>query len=263
MHARDSKPACSVALFLAALVACGAETPDAVPVLGPTEVGPGTTIEGRDEDGTVVYLRIDAVEPDPRDPSGELHLYTMSAQHDGQWQPYCLPDAEGATQAVVVPGSWDDRGAYHDDPGLTTFACTKSAIAKCVRFGYAPWKVVDGVSLRDHHLACIRMVRADYCGDGVSHTREGTPIDIWDALGVVARAEAVPEHEVFEAAWSPEGAVYVNTPRWSDDVREVSRDCPQKLAGRTSRDVVLDPLEVAARHPEALLFNARFVAPGR
>ena len=30
------------------------------------------------------------------------------------------------------------------------------------------------------HEACVRMVRADYCGDGRSHTVDGMAIDVWD-----------------------------------------------------------------------------------
>jgi len=51
-----------------------------------------------------------------------------------------------------------------------------------MRSGYKPWKVVNGQSLWAYHQACTRMMRADYCGDGRPHTREGTPIYIDDRL---------------------------------------------------------------------------------
>jgi ADYC domain len=28
------------------------------------------------------------------------------------------------------------------------------------------------------------LVRADYCGDGIGHTRNGTPIDLFDRIGI-------------------------------------------------------------------------------
>jgi hypothetical protein len=163
-----------------------------------------------------------------------------------------------------VRGSWDARGGFHDDPGLVTFACTNGAIAKCIRFGYKPWKAIAegsgaGRSLLEHHLACVRMVRADYCGDGVSWTRDGTMIDLWDEVGV-QRRDAVPAApEVFEAAWTPAGAAYLAVPRWSDSVDAVVAACPDRLRGRTGRDLALAPEEVSRRFPEALLRNARFV----
>src|SRR6202162_534078 len=37
---------------------------------------------------------------------------------------------------------------------------------KCVRYGYHPWEQApDGRPMRDYYDACVRMVRADYCGD--------------------------------------------------------------------------------------------------
>ena len=35
----------------------------------------------------------------------------------------------------------------------------------------------------DWYNACIRLLRADYCGDGRPFTRDGTLVDIYDHLG--------------------------------------------------------------------------------
>ena len=60
------------------------------------------------------------------------------------------------------------------------------ALAKCFKWGYDPNSTrveSDGMgnskaqALGDWHQACARLVTADYCGDGVSHTRTGTAID--------------------------------------------------------------------------------------
>ena len=106
--------------------------------------------------------------------------------------------------------------------------------------------------LQPYHAACVRMVRADYCGDGRPHTVDGTWIDIWDGLGIQTRDERDGHPEVFEAAWSPGGAAYLHTPRWSDDVADVMKDCPEHFAGRTSRDRSLAPSEVQQQFPEVL-----------
>ncbi len=137
---------------------------------------------------------------------------------------------------------------------MFTFACLKSPLAKCVRWGYKPWKTVDGVSLRDYHLACVRMTRADYCGDGRHHTREGTFIEIYDRLGVLKREER--PGVAFEAAWGPNGAVFVNKPRYGEGPGALVGECPDRLRDRTSLDAPgLDKDAVLARWPEALLFN--------
>ena len=37
------------------------------------------------------------------------------------------------------------------------------------------------------HQACTRLVRADYCGNGVYHTATGTSIDVYDSLNIQTR----------------------------------------------------------------------------
>jgi hypothetical protein len=66
-------------------------------------------------------------------------------------------------------------------PGPLLITCTGGAEGKCIRFGYKPWHPLsDGTSLEPYYRACVRLVRADYGGDGVGHTRNGTPIDLFD-----------------------------------------------------------------------------------
>ena len=226
-----------------------------------TPVRPGAVIQARSDGAETLQFRIDSVMADPGDREGDVWLYGVSVQDTGSdaWRPYCLPDAEGRSAAIPVPGSWSMNGDPLPSSGLITLACTSGAIGKCIRFGYKPWKTRDGRSLQPYHAACIRMVRADYCGDGRPHTVDGTAIDIWDGLGIQAREQTESRPEVFEAAWGPAGAVYLNVPRWSDDVTDILADCPAHLAGRTSRHQRLTPSELQDRFPEALIFDARFV----
>ena len=81
-------------------------------------------------------------------------------------------------------------------------------------------------------------------------------IDLWDEVGVQARGEVASEPEVFEAAWGGDGAVYLARPRWSDDVADVFRLCPERLRGHTSRELDIPPGEISKRFPGALLFNS-------
>jgi hypothetical protein len=81
-----------------------------------------------------------------------------------------------------------------------------------VRLGYKPWKNSrDGVSLWELHQACTRMLRADYCGDGTPHTRDGTRVEVYDTMGIQS-----PEPDSglsFEAGWRADGAVCVRKVR--------------------------------------------------
>lgn len=223
-------------------------------------VGPGTELAARDENGLPIMLRVDGVQKDTADPEGDVYLYDVSYRDpvDGHLRKYCLPDGEGRTVAIPLPGYWDPSKAYVPSPGVLTFACLKSPLAKCVRWGYKPWKVVNGVSLRDYHLACVRMTRADYCGDGRSHTRAGTFIEIYDRLGLLRRERK--EGAVFEAAWSPDGAVFVNKPRYGKGTEALVAECPDRLRGRTSTDPSgADPSGLMKSLPAAILFNDSLV----
>ncbi|MCC5642173.1 hypothetical protein LC607_04165 [Nostoc sp. CHAB 5824] len=130
-------------------------------------------------------FKIRDAEVDPKDPEQETYLYTVFYRDNNQnLQNLCRGDANYAPKAIALQGSWDNTGAYQLGKKLVTFSCTNGALAKCIRFGYKPWKTFNGRSLQDYHQACVRMVRADYCGDGTSHTHDGTLINFYDRLGV-------------------------------------------------------------------------------
>lgn len=221
------------------------------------EVGAGTVLSAVTEDGAPVTLRVDAVEIDHADAEGDVFLYTVSSLDpaDGAYKPYCLPDAKGRRYAIPLSGSWDSSRRHLPSAGVITFACATGTLAKCVRLGYKPWKMVNGASLSDYHQACVHMMSADYCGDGHPHTREGTAIDVWDRQGLQVRGSA-PDL-VLEAAWSPEGAVYVNKARYGQTLESLVSECPDRLRGHTALDAPgLDEPAIRARFPHALLFNA-------
>jgi hypothetical protein len=102
------------------------------------------------------------------------------------------------------------------------------------------------------------MTRADYCGNGKGHRREGTPIDIYDKLGI---QEKTPNSGmVFEAAWSPEGATFINRPRWYDTLSEIRQECPNKLKERINESGGETTAEkVKQNQSDSLLFNDSLV----
>ena len=116
---------------------------------------------------------------------------------------------------LFVPGVWDETGqrlkrlSTGENMVDTTFSCPAGVIAKCVLWGYRPWAV--GPRL---HEACTRMARADYCGDGVGYTENGTLIDMFDRRGIQTTVNA-PDLS-FEAGWGVDGAVCVSQPRYLD-----------------------------------------------
>ena len=128
--------------------------------------------------------------------------------------------------------------------GRTLLGWPDGVLAKCVRWGFAPWVKRESADMRALHQTCTRMVRADYCGDGVPHTKEGTPINLWDTAGINVRSNT--PGMAFEAAWGPHGALRIERSRWPDGLDYVRRHCPERLA------------ENGARDDGALLFNESF-----
>jgi hypothetical protein len=164
----------------------------------------------------------------------------------GEWSELCTPDADGARLALVVPGRERRDGTVAEDPARYAIACTAGAQAKCLRAGYRPWQAGQ----RARYNACIRMIRADYGGDGRAHTEEGRAIDIYDNAGV-QQPEMRAEHE-FEAGWSAAGAVCVHHVRVDTqaDLATLQARYP-RLRGRLGAVCT----EAFARHHGALLFN--------
>jgi hypothetical protein len=187
----------------------------------------GAELSGSLSNGQAVTLRIDGVTAGT---DADIQRYTVSARVNaaGGFQPLCGAAADGTpVLALPLSGSWDASagtltgGAHVDDPDVFTFACEGYVLAKCVEFGYAPWRSVTECdapgtcatrSLAPFHQACTRLLRADYCGDGTATTRDGTPVDIWDRFGL--QTDDAPTW-TFEAEWGEGGAVCVDATRWA------------------------------------------------
>ncbi len=131
----------------------------------------------------------------------------------------CAPGDQG----VFVEGAWDARGTHVAGPGTFTYSCMRGVIAKCVEWGYAPWRVGA-----PRHAACTRLARADYCGDGNPWTVDGTAVGLNDTLGVSTFASG--DGFTFEAAWGPGGAVCVNETRYAVTDRDGNTVRPSCLA---------------------------------
>lgn len=185
----------------------------------------GTVLSGKELVGAVLKvglpggetqtIRIDGAAPDPKDPEVMLYDLSLRDQVTDTWRPLCEPDVEGVRKAFPMKGTLAEDGEYHPEAPGFSLTCTSGAQAKCVRWGYKPWKTRIGfVSMLDLYRSCMRMARADYCGDGLSATRDGTPIDIFDVAGIQT-PEPVSTMR-FEAAWGPYGAVCVHHTRIPD-----------------------------------------------
>jgi hypothetical protein len=127
----------------------------------------------------------------------------------------------------ALSGAVDNQGLFRSQAGHVTFACglttqrrhpdedewsALGALGKCMDwpnenggYGYPPTGLPGGSNALFE--SCIRMVRGDYCGDGVSHTKDGTMIDPY-------LTSSLPKHIVLpafilEANWNPAGAICI------------------------------------------------------
>jgi hypothetical protein len=132
-----------------------------------------------------------------------------SKKSRGGWAPICEDAGGNPEPTIAVAGYWNyKRGIPHggdhvDSSSSFTFACPSSgAIGKCVVLGYKPWASADGVPLEELHEGCTRLLRADYCGDGVPHTVNGALVDLYDGYGV--QDDAADWRA--EAEWDSNGA---------------------------------------------------------
>jgi hypothetical protein len=208
----------------------------------------GAQLQGSMSDGSSLNLRIDNIggSADP-----DISYFSVSYQQvsNGSWVNLCGTDAQGAVKSFPLAGRWDNSqgtatgGAYVADATRFTLACRGAAIAKCAELpGYKPWQTkqvctswgeCSTVSLQPVHQACVRMVRADYCGNGRSATVSGTEIDVFDGLGMKDTDPTVAG--TLEAEWTPSGAQCVSHPRWTtvsgaNTQAYIQANCPEKWA---------------------------------
>jgi hypothetical protein len=195
----------------------------------------GAMLQGADSDGKPVEVAVCSAEPATNDSSEIWYRIQIWEEATATWKNPCIATGRvSSPRAVALQGIWDASGTHREQAGRFTFACENGAIAKCITWGYKPWAQKDGQPLKDLHQACTRMARADYCGDGRSHTSEDTTIDVYDGLGIQSRtteasAAWVPERASFEAAWAPEGASCLARTRDGQAAKTVQEECPGRF----------------------------------
>lgn len=198
----------------------------------------GTTFAGKLLDGMNIPLRIEDVQV-----SNGVTLYSVSILTDAGPIPLCATSNGSPIPSIALAGFWDKSATHVDDASAFTFGCVNAAIGKCVLWGYRPWEQTTECrnnscktrNLIDWHRACVRLVRADYCGDGIAHTRSGTHINVYDQLGI--QQSSNPGWAI-ESEWRQDGAACINHTRWlqadsnwtENDLAYVQSVCPDRLA---------------------------------
>jgi hypothetical protein len=180
--------------------------------------------------GGPMRLRIDAVERDPDAKTPPVWLHSLSTEGpDGAFHNVCEAGPDGRRQGFPLAFRPRSDGALEpSESGSFELVCTAGARGKCVRFGYLPW---TAETAREVYNACVRMVRADYCGEGEGTTRNGTLIDHYDGVDIEEPGQD-PRFE-FEAGWTAAGAVCVRHVRIRENtsLEKLAASC-LRLRGR-------------------------------
>lgn len=121
--------------------------------------------------------------------------------------------------AVVLGGETYDLASKTVNPDQDrwlTIACAGSAAAKLRLMNYGPQSDFDGEghpATPAQRQATLKMLTADYCGDGTSYTANGTPLAWENAEGTV---QTSTKHGALEGVWGPAGALCLEATRLAD-----------------------------------------------
>jgi hypothetical protein len=129
--------------------------------------------------------------------------------HDalGNVAPLCEADSAGLRTVVPIKDITVDpmTGDITTRKDTIYLACTSGAVGKAITWGYRPWER----TLAEFEVA-TRMVRADYCYDGMPWTENGTHLQVrdkWDINTFLRDADPT------EVVWTGTGVGCVNQPR--------------------------------------------------
>jgi hypothetical protein len=194
-----------------------------------------------------VCLNLVQVLRDAASPSGpgQWLMRFEVVKNNGQRLPLCLPDRGGNNWAL----------AYREGEGATQLTCSRGAYAKCLRLGYLPWRSFKTVSLAPYHQACVFVMRADYLGDGSSHTSDGVAVDISDDLGLLTPSP----HALFEGGWDQQGAVCIRDWRLPWTAKPNAASIAFKLRGGFGNKTCSHE---TAKKKGAIVFSGKFSQSG-
>ena len=146
-------------------------------------------------------------------------LITKKLEPSKKPVPMCEVDPDtGSIGSIVIRDLSIDlkSGDMKDRKDTIQIACDSSAVGKVPYFGFLPHvvgtKVVETI---------VRMIRADYCGDGTSFTEPGQKLQLEDVWGANAFFDPAGKDEAFWVVGA--GAVCLGVPRHAgvtyEDVR--------------------------------------------
>ncbi|WP_434422809.1 ADYC domain-containing protein [Nannocystis pusilla] len=174
------------------------------------------------------------------DDDGAVPHYQFYHHKNAVKQPNCPEGKYGPGHARVLSGlSVDENnGEVSEVPGLLYLACDTGATGKAADLGYYDWARSQG----DLELfeTAIRVLRADYCYDGDSHTKPGVELVLEDDWGIHPPSPDHAENPV-EAVWGPNGLLCHGKGRLTDIAclsKNKVPECPKDTTFATYSDAL-------------------------
>lgn len=120
----------------------------------------------------------------------------------------------------------DDITVDPDRDGWFTIACAGNAVYKMKMMSYAPDRVLEGhgPTTPGERQATLKMLTADYCGDGTAYTEPGTPV-LWENSSRTIDLNPQQGEPEVEALWDAAGALCLTVPRQAT-IEEVACQLP-------------------------------------
>lgn len=153
--------------------------------------------------GVPLSLKVAAVDPPTAPEVFWLYLFEWD-EGGGGTDPVCMP-ANGDLRAVVHENLVIDpsTGVASARPNTVYIACKRGAAGEIalqdLGYGFRPWEL--GL---DAFTGAMRMLRADYCGDGKAWTEFGQPLTYSDKWNIGAGFQGHTD-----AAWGLNGALCI------------------------------------------------------
>lgn len=112
-----------------------------------------------------------------------------------------------------------DTGVIKQREKMVYIACVSGAVGKATTWKFRPYDPQIGA---EYFTGIVRLVRADYCGDGDSWTTVGNALQLADKWGYSGFAGTPGPTE---ALWTANGAACLGTPRWVTEYKYEDVTC--------------------------------------
>jgi len=194
------------------------QDPDQVLLQGTDFIGAKIALEMPGAiDVTLVITDMDE-EVESWSPDGApLVAYRAEYMSGGQYVSLCPSTSQENQWFTLIAGEvyeQSNNGTMRGISGITsaptsvTLACVGEAAAKMKLMDFHP--AGNREASQAERMATLRMITADYCGDGTPYTGTGIPVAWRDDKSII---EPPTTEDILEAMWTPSGARCLDTPR--------------------------------------------------